>query len=266
MKRAAVIGHPVKHSLSPMIHNHWIKKYGIDGSYEAIDIPPINLPEALLALIAQGYKGFNVTIPHKVAVMDLCDEIDDVAKEIGAVNTIRVESGKICGTNTDAFGFIENLRDQQPEWKPESGFALVLGAGGAAKAIVYALQQAGVPEIIVSNRTREKAEELGVATIDWQDRSRKAKDAALIVNTTSLGMVGQDPLDIDLSGVNAIVYDIVYRPLLTPLLCQAEGLGLPIVTGLGMLLHQARPAFKGWFNLMPDVDNELQNKVLKAAQ
>lgn len=265
MKRAAVIGHPIKHSLSPMIHNHWIKKYGIDGSYEAIDIAPEDLRDTLAGLIAQGYAGFNVTIPHKVAVMDLCDEIDDVAKAIGAVNTICIENGKVYGTNTDAFGFIENLREQQPEWHPE-GAALILGAGGAAKAIVYALQQAGVKEIVVSNRTREKAEELGVTTVDWQDRNRKARDTTLIINTTSLGMVGQEALDIDLSGANAIVYDIVYRPLITPLLSQAEGLGLPAVTGLGMLLHQARPAFKGWFNLMPDVDNELQDMVLKAAQ
>jgi len=264
--KAAVIGHPVKHSLSPMIHNHWLKKHGIDGSYEAIDIAPEKLQATLSQLIDQGYAGFNVTIPHKIAVMDICDEIGAVAQAIGAVNTIRIDGGKVYGTNTDAFGFIENLRDQQPGWNAAHGPALVLGAGGAAKAIVYALREAGVKDIVVTNRTREKAEELGETVVDWQERNNAVQNAGLIVNTTSLGMNGQDPLEIDLSGSRAIVYDIVYRPLMTPLLRQAEDLGLPVVTGLGMLLHQARPAFKGWFKILPGVDNELQDMVLKAAQ
>lgn len=263
-KRAAVIGRPVKHSLSPMIHNHWLAQYGIEGVYDAIDIAPIDLQERLRQLIDEGYVGFNITIPHKVSVMDICDEIDDVARAIGAVNTIRISNGKVHGSNTDAFGFTENLRDQCAGWDPKAGTVLILGAGGAAQAAVYALKQAGVNDIILANRTQSKAALLG-RSVPWEDRNSVARDATMIVNTTSLGMTGQQPLDMDLSDSRAIIYDIVYRPLMTPLLRQAQDKNLPMVTGLGMLLQQARPAFKCWFGILPDVDKALQEKILKAA-
>jgi shikimate dehydrogenase len=269
-KRAAVLGHPISHSLSPLIHNAWIKKYGIDARYDAIDIAPGKLGEMLRRLADEGYAGFNVTLPHKVAVMEHCGSIDAVAQAIGAVNTVVIRDGQMHGTNTDAFGFMANLKEQCPVWRGEDGPALVLGAGGAAKAVLYALQKEGVPEIILINRTQGKARDLGagekhITVMPWEQRHEVAKNARLIINTTSLGMSGQERLEMDLSGTDAVVYDIVYRPLMTPLLLQAQQRNQPVVTGLGMLLHQARPAFEHWFGVMPEVDDALVNMATRAA-
>lgn len=276
-RKAAVIGFPVEHSLSPLIHGEWLARYKIDGQYKAITVMPENLQQWVETLRSTGYAGFNVTLPHKSAVMEFCDSTDPLAEAIGAVNMVSVDaSGKLHGTNTDVFGFLENLRDQQPLWNPASGPVLVLGAGGAARAAVYALLDIGVSQITLCNRNRDRAFALAqdplsqgkVNIIDWADREKALHAATLLVNTTSLGMAGQEPLEIDLSPAHegCLVYDIVYRPLMTPLLQAAQARGLPIVTGLGMLLHQARPAFEKWFGVLPEIDPALVRKIEKAAQ
>lgn len=271
MKRAAadrfiktgVIGHPISHSKSPLIHNHWIEKYGLSGEYKALDIHHDLLRERLSELLfEEGYAGFNLTIPHKEIALHICDEVDATARSIGAVNTIWVEDGKICGTNTDAYGFAENLGDA-----PE-GAALVLGAGGAAKAILYALQKAGYTDIRITNRTREKADNLakqfGLTAHDWNNRHEALRDCAVLVNATALGMTGHMPLELELDALPqvALVCDIVYNPLMTDLLIRAQKRGNPVVTGIGMLLHQARPAFKKWYGVLPDIDETLTRKIL----
>jgi shikimate dehydrogenase len=262
--KTGVIGHPIAHSKSPLIHNYWIAEHGLNGGYEAIDIPPEDLPEALPRLLRdEGYKGFNLTLPHKEIALGICDEIDDLARAVGAVNTVWIdESGKICGTNTDVFGFIENLGPVP------LGPAVILGAGGAAKAILHGLLQAGISEIRVTNRTRDKAEALAVngrvKVFDWDARHDALDRAALLVNTTSLGMYGKPPLEIDLGALpsSAVVNDIIYAPLMTDLLRAAEARGNSVVTGIGMLLHQARPAFEKWYGVLPDVPEDLARKVL----
>ncbi len=267
--KAGVIGHPISHSKSPLIHGHWIKAYGLSGSYEAIDIAPENLKSGILDLAAKGYAGLNVTIPHKQAVMALCDDVDDVARMIGAINTIKIENNKLYGTNTDAFGFIENLKSHGHAIDKTQP-AIVLGAGGAARAVVYGLLHDGYQNILITNRTIEKAKDIAqmdgrkVFAIDWSHRTQAIKDARLLVNTTALGMTGKETLDIDLSNLPAscVVCDIVYVPLMTDLLTRSQARGNPIVTGIGMLLHQARPAFQAWFGVMPDVDDALLKKVL----
>lgn len=265
--KAAVIGHPVAHSKSPRIHQYWLEKYGIKGSYEAIDIAPENLESGIERLAAQGYNGFNVTLPHKEAMLELCDELDDSAREIGAVNTVKIENERFYGSNTDAFGFIENLKQTQRDFNFKDANVFILGAGGAARAAIYGLKQAGVSNITLCNRTEERAAELaaefdcGVA--EWKDRSR-LEGFSLLVNTTSLGMSGKEALEIDIGALSldATVYDIVYAPLLTDLLIAAQDQGNKIVTGIGMLLHQARPAFKLWTGIMPEVTSELEKLVL----
>ncbi len=275
-RKAALIGYPVEQSLSPLIHGEWLAQYNVDGQYKAIAVMPENLQQWIGTLANTGYAGFNVTLPHKVAVMGLCDSVDDLAEAVGAVNTVTIDAkGKLHGTNTDVFGFLENLRDQQPLWNPAAGPVLVLGAGGAARAVIYALLDIGVPQITLCNRNRDRAYALAqdpvsqgkVNIIDWADRDKGVHAATMLVNTTSLGMAGQPPLEIDLSGAHngCLVYDIVYRPLVTPLLQQAQARGLPVVTGLGMLLHQARPAFEAWFGVMPEISPELIKKIEKAA-
>lgn len=268
--RAGVIGYPIGHSKSPVIHNHWISKYGLAGSYEAIEIAPENLQSGVRALIDKGYAGFNVTLPHKQEIFKLCLAVDDTAKAIGAVNTVVIRDGQLHGTNTDAFGFIENVKKNVPGIDFARGPAVVLGAGGAARAIVYGLIGAGAKNILVANRTREKALEIAamnpaiVRAAGWEDRSKILDNAGFLVNTTALGMTGKDPLEIDLSGLQqkAVVSDIVYAPLMTGLLKEAESRGHRIVTGIGMLLHQARPAFEKWFGTLPDVDEDLERNVL----
>lgn len=272
-KKLGVIGHPIKQSLSPEIHNYWIAKYGIAGQYDAIDIHPDQLEDHIKFLIEeQDYRGFNVTIPHKEAVLDLCSSIDDAVPNIGSVNTLVVqENGGILGKNTDAFGFIENIKSHEPSFDFAAGPALVLGAGGAARAVIYALKNEGILDIYICNRTVEKAEGLAeffdVNVAPWEARSSELSNVNLLVNTTSLGMTGQPSLDIDLSALpsSALVNDIVYKPLVTDLLRQAQSQGLKAVTGIGMLLHQARPAFEAWFGVLPDVAEDLENRISEKA-
>ena len=268
--KTAVIGHPISHSKSPLIHNYWIKTHGLNGSYEAIDIHIDNLRTDVHALVSKGYSGFNVTVPHKIAIMELCDEIDDLAKEIGAVNTVTIKNGKLYGTNTDAYGFIQNIKQAAPDFDFSSGRIVVLGAGGAANAVLYALLQEGAGEIILTNRTIEKAQKLAalnpdiIKVADWADRNDICEGASLIINTTSLGMTDKPPLTIDISYAanNALVTDIVYSPLQTDLLKSAQSHGFKTVTGIGMLLHQARPGFELWHGVIPEVTPELEELVL----
>ncbi len=268
MIRAAVIGHPVDHSLSPLIHNHWIGRYGLTGAYDRRDIASANLAAGIGELSRAGYAGFNVTVPHKQAVMALCTHIDDDARAVGAVNTVRIENGKLSGGNTDAFGFIENLRAQAG---PGPWRVLILGAGGAARAAAHALQTAGSSDIVIANRTLENAKTLAAqrktAFVPWEEITGTLPSRTLIVNTTVCGMTGQPPLAIDITALpdDAVVYDIVYKPLVTDLLARARQRGLRTVTGLGMLLQQARPAFAAWFGVMPEIDETLLQKVTEAA-
>lgn len=268
--KAGVIGWPISHSKSPLIHGHWLDKYGLAGSYEAIAIAPENLKSEIARLKAEGYAGFNVTVPHKQAIMPYLDYIRADAERIGAVNTVVINpDGKMEGRNTDAFGFIENLKEGAPDYDFTKAPAIVLGAGGAARAVVYALGKAGVPEIRILNRTLARAVELAkqfpaCIAMDWEMLPEAMVRTELLVNTTSLGMKGQPPLEIDLTRLpkTALVHDIVYAPLETGLLRMARVRGNQTVTGIGMLLHQARPAFQAWFGVMPDVDEALRQKVL----
>lgn len=270
--KAAVIGHPIKHSKSPIIHNYWIKKYGLAGAYETADIPPDNLRRGLMGLVTRGFTGFNLTLPHKELVLDMCDEVDDLARRVGAVNTITVRDGLFFGTNTDVFGFAENIRDHVPDFNYEAGPIAVLGAGGAGRAAVHALLDQGCPKIRLSNRSFDKAMTLAARSVDsarvqvipWEERGAHLADVKMLVNTTSLGMPGRPDIEINLRQLNptACVYDIVYTPLYTKLLRDAQETGNPVITGIGMLLHQARPAFQSWFGVMPELDKELQEMVL----
>lgn len=269
---AGVMGWPVGHSRSPRLHGWWLDRYGIDGAYIPLAVPPGRIAEAVRALPALGLRGANVTVPHKEAVIAACDRVDPVARRIGAVNTLVVaEDGTIEGRNTDGFGFMENLRADRPDWRAGAGPAVVLGAGGAARAILVALADAGAPEIRLLNRTRDRAEtlaaELGgpVRVLPWEERAFALDGAALVVNTTTQGMGGQPALDLDLGRLppSALVTDIVYTPLHTPLLKAALDRGNPVVDGLGMLLHQARPGFEAWFGRVPEVTPELRRFVLE---
>lgn len=271
--KACVIGYPVKHSLSPLIHNDWLKTYKINGHYDMRAIKPERLKDGVNILIDEGYAGFNVTIPHKQTIMDLCDELDETAMRIGAVNTVSISGDKrIYGMNTDAYGFIENIKRTQPEFDFKGKNALVLGAGGAARAALYGLKQEGTGRVLITNRTGEKAHKLaadfGCEMLPWQRRFRPDDNIDLIVNTTSLGMEGQPALDFDLSAFsgNTLVNDIVYRPLETGLILAAQARNMPYVTGIGMLLHQARPAFQYWFGVLPDVTKGLEEKIKGLAQ
>jgi shikimate dehydrogenase len=269
--KCGVIGHPIAHSKSPIIHNHWIQKHGLAGNYTAIDIAPDDLHNGIQRLIDENYAGFNVTVPHKQSIFALCHEVDDTARMIGAVNTVSIRDGKLHGTNTDAYGFIENIRQSIPAFDFAAGMCVVLGAGGAARAVVHGLLEAGATDIVITNRTEEKSKTIcamddqKIMSVAWDDRSSILKKSSMLINTTSLGMTGKDPLEIDLSALpkEALVTDIVYAPLMTDLLMSAQLRGNPVVTGIGMLLHQARPAFEKWFGVLPDVDEELQHKVLR---
>lgn len=269
--RAAVIGNPVSHSLSPKLHRYWLKRYGIEGEYTALQVMEDALETTLRTLPSQGFIGANVTIPHKVNVMQFADKITDRATLIGAANTLTFkEDGRIFADNTDGYGFIANLRQGAPEWDPKRGPAAIFGAGGAARAIIVALADAGVPEIIVANRTRAKAEALRsdfgarVSVVDWVQADKMLEDANTVINTTSLGMVGAHDFKVSLDELSpkAVVTDIVYNPLQTPFLIAAAKKGCTTVDGLGMLLHQGVPGFERWFGKRPDVDDETRRAVL----
>ncbi len=268
---AGVMGWPVAHSRSPTIHNHWIRQYGLQGAYGLFPVQPGKLEDAIRGLPALGLAGCNVTIPHKVDAMKLMDVVDPLARRMGAINTIVVTpEGALHGFNNDGFGYIQCLRDAKPDWTANAGPATVLGAGGAARAVVLSLLDQGATEIRLVNRTRAKAQALadefgaGVQVFDWSERSEALSDIALLVNTTNQGMHGQPDLDIALDRlpVSALVSDAIYIPLETPLLTAARLRGNQTVNGLGMLLNQARPAFKAWFGVMPEITPELHAAIL----
>jgi shikimate dehydrogenase len=268
MKRACVIGWPIAHSRSPLIHGYWLKKYGIEGSYTKEAVKPEDLPEFISTLTARGFAGCNVTVPHKETVLRLVAQQDGVvhphATVIGAANTLWVEGdGRLHATSTDGYGFKTHLQRSAPNLEIKGRPVLMLGAGGAARSIAHALGIAGASDIRICNRSIERAQELrgpGRSVHAWDQRSEQLRDCALLVNTTTLGMVGQPPLEIDLSRMpaGAAVYDIVYVPLETPLLRDARLRGLRTVDGLGMLLHQAAPGFHKWFGVEPEVTMELR--------
>ncbi len=283
-RKAGILGWPVAHSLSPHIHRYWLNRYGLPGTYDLLPVSPEDFHARVRSLQADGYRGANVTVPHKVAAFEAVDEATDLARRIGAVNTLYYEGSRLIGTNSDASGFLENLRQGARNWSIGTGPAVVLGAGGAARAVLVALQEAGCPALVLLNRTRQKAEALagalgpGIEVLDWSERATALAGANLLVNTTALGMSGQPPLEIELDALPraALVNDIVYRPLETPLLAAARRRGHQVVDGLGMLLHQARPGFRKWFGPLPDpheanpdapeVTAELHALVLKAAR
>jgi shikimate dehydrogenase len=271
MLRACVIGWPVEHSRSPIIHRYWLAKYGIDGAYDKEAVTPDALAEFLGSLGKRGYVGANVTLPHKEAALAAARFTDEAAVTIGAANTLWLTpDGALHAANTDAYGFMTNLDAEAPQWNEGLGAVMVLGAGGAARAVLFGLIEAGVPRILLANRTRPRAEALAkvfglsVEVIDWEARSEALSACGLLINTTSLGMTGQAPLDIDLVALpaDAVVTDIVYNPLETKLLCDARARGLTAVDGLGMLLHQAVPGFERWFGVRPEVTPELKAHVV----
>ena len=268
---AGGIGHPIHQSKSPQLHGHWLRRYGIRGHYIPMDVAPGDLADVIRVLPRMGFVGVNVTIPHKINVLDLVDSITDRATIIGAANTLIVRhDGKIMADNTDGYGFIENLRQNAPGWDPKAGPAVVFGAGGACRAVVSALLDAGVEKVLLSNRTRIKAEQLQyefgkrVQVVEWVQAGNVLEDAGLVVNTTSLGMTGQPELRVPLDGLQpgTVVTDLVYNPLRTHLLAVAEDRGCATVDGLGMLLHQGVPGFERWFGRRPEVDAELRRAVL----
>jgi len=268
---AGVIGSPIAHSKSPKLHSYWLNRYGLSGYYVPMDIAADSLEETLRALPKAGFVGLNVTIPHKERVLAIADLVTDRAALMGAANTLIFrKDGKIHADNTDGYGFIENLRQGAPAWDPTSGPAAVIGAGGAARAVVAALLDAGVPEVCLSNRTKTRAEalrqEFGVKiqVCDWVQAGNMLEGAATVVNTSSLGMAGKPEMRIPLDGLSsdAVVTDLVYTPLETKLLSEARKKGCTTVDGLGMLLHQAAPGFERWFGLRPDVDEAARQAVL----
>lgn len=273
---AGVMGWPVKHSRSPRLHGHWLDQYEIDGTYVPLAVSPERLEQALRGLPALGFRGVNLTIPHKETALSIVDEASDAAGRIGAVNTVVVDAeGRLLGENTDAFGFMANLEAGAPGWQAADGPAMLLGAGGAARAIAVALIDVGAPGLRLTNRTADRAQRLAadlrsmaprieIEVIPWAQRSDSLGEARLLVNTTSLGMDGQPPLEIALDRLEpaALVTDIVYAPLETGLLSTARKKGHRVVDGLGMLLHQGRPGFLAWFGVDPEVTTELREVVL----
>ncbi|MDF2231193.1 shikimate dehydrogenase [Albimonas sp. CAU 1670] len=268
---AGVLGWPIAHSRSPRLHRHWLGRYGIEGDYITLGVEPRDFEAAFKALPLLGFRGVNVTIPHKEAVLRLATKVSDRAALIGAANTITFrEDGSVYADNTDGYGFLENLRAGAPGWRASEGPALVLGAGGAARAVISALLSDGAPEIRLANRTRSRADFLAdqfggrVKVVDWLHIEDALDGVATVVNTTSLGMTGQPPLQISLKRApkTALVNDIVYSPLMTPLLEEAQSRRMRWVDGIGMLLHQGRPGFEAWFGVAPEVDADLRAAVL----
>jgi shikimate dehydrogenase len=271
---AGIMGWPVAHSRSPALHGFWLAEHGIDGAYVPLAVPPDRLEQALRALPALGFRGCNLTIPHKQAALRIMDRVDPFAQSIGAMNTVIVTpEGELEGSNTDVFGFRENLREQAPNWQASAGPAVVLGAGGGARAVIAALVAAGTAEIRLVNRSPIRAQTLAsdlatpetrIVVHSWEQRAEVLAGAGILVNTTSLGMDKEPPLDIDLAALpqSAVVVDIVYVPLETRLLAAARRRGNLAVEGLGMLLHQGRPGFAAWFGAAPQVTPALRKAML----
>ncbi len=267
--KAFVCGHPIEHSRSPIIHNHWLKHFGLKGSYKRIDVKPEDLSSFLRGLKDAGYVGGNTTLPHKEAVFSFVQNTDDAAKAIGAVNTLWFEGNELMASNTDAYGFAANLDDQLLDWR-QARRAMVFGAGGASRAILYALNKAGFEHIDLVNRTLPRAQSLAAAfgehinPATWTEAEKLISQAELLVNTTSLGMEGQPdfPAIFDHADADAMASDIVYTPLETPFLKMAKQRGQKTSDGLGMLLHQAVPGFEKWFGVKPAVDADLRSLVL----
>lgn len=268
---AGVIGHPIAHSKSPQLHGHWLKKYGLAGHYIPMDVTPEVLETVLRTLPKAGFVGANVTVPHKEAALRIADHVSERASVIGAANTLVFQDdGTIHADNTDGYGFMQNLRSGAPDWVPSDGPAVVFGAGGAARAVLQGLLDAGVPQIMLTNRTRARADQLkdefgdSITVVDWLQAGNVIEEAELVVNTTSLGMRGQPELRVPLDGLQAgaVVTDLVYAPLQTNLLKSAEEAGCTTVDGLGMLLHQAVPGFERWFGTRPEVTDDLRAAVL----
>jgi shikimate dehydrogenase len=264
---AGLLGFPVAHSRSPVIHNHWLAQHGISGRYVLFPVPPEKLEDAVRGLAALRMRGCNVTTPHKQAIFPLLDRVDDLARRIGAVNTVVVEQdGSLTGFNNDGNGFVQSLRDADPAWRPESGPILVLGAGGAARAVVASLAAQGAREIRIANRTPGKAREIAdavgsmVRVVPWEQREDALDGIAALANATSLGSADKPPLAIALDRLprHAVVGDLIYVPPETPLLAAARARGNVTVNGLGLLLNQARPAFKAWFGVMPEITPALR--------
>jgi shikimate dehydrogenase len=269
---AGVMGWPVGHSRSPRLHGYWLAEYGIDGAYVPLPVRPDHFERAFRALPALGFRGANVTLPHKEAALALADRATPEARRIGAANTLVIDDqGRIEARNTDAYGFIENLKEGAPHWRGSEGPVVLLGAGGASRALLVALTDAGVSEIRLLNRTAVRAEALAaslggpIRVMGWNDRGQALEGATLLVNATTQGMTGQPPLELSLDRLppDAVVNDIVYVPLETPLLAAAHRRGNPVVDGLGMLLHQARPGFTAWFGTEPKVTPALRHHVLQ---
>ena len=269
---AGVIGSPIAHSKSPALHTHWLKTLGIAGHYIPIYVAQEDLEHIVKTLPKMGFVGVNVTVPYKEKVMDFADLVTDRAALIGSANTLIFrKDGKIHADNTDSYGFIQNLRQKAPDWDPKVGPAAILGAGGAARAVIAALVEVGVPEILISNRTKARAEKLKtdfgkrLRVVDWVQAGNMLEEAATVINTTSLGMVGKPPLRVPLDGLQkgTLVTDLVYAPLMTHLLNEANEAGCVTVDGLGMLLHQAVPAFERWFGVRPQVTDETRAAVLR---
>ena len=259
---AGVMGWPVAHTRSPAIHNHWIAQYSLKGAYVQLPVQPQNLEAAIRGLPALGFAGCNITVPHKVNAMQLMDTLHPAARRVAAINTVVVQAdGSLLGMNNDGYGYIQSLRDAQPDWRGDAGPALVVGAGGAARAIVVALLDEGAPEARLCNRTQEKAQALKdafgdrVTVVPWAERNSAMAGVRLLVNTTTQGMHGQPALDVALDDLpaEALVSDAIYIPLETPLLAAARQRGHQTVNGLGMLLNQARPAFQAWFGVQPEL-------------
>jgi shikimate dehydrogenase len=268
---AGVIGWPIAHSRSPRLHGHWLKRYGINGHYLPLPVMPEHLAEVLRAMPRMGFVGANVTLPHKESVLALADVVTDRAALIGAANTLIFRpDGPIHADNTDGYGFIANIRQNAPGWIPDLGPAAVIGAGGAARAVVASLLESGVPELRITNRTRLRAQQIRsefgakVVVYDWDDAGAMLEGALTVVNATSMGMVGKPPLRVALDALapGTLVTDLVYTPLITPFLAEAQARGCEIVDGLGMLLHQGAPGFERWFGHRPEVDEALRAAVL----
>jgi shikimate dehydrogenase len=266
-RAAGLLGWPVAHSRSRLLHLWWLRQYGINGDYVPMPVRPGQLAAALRGLVALGFAGCNVTVPHKEEASRLVDHLDPLARRLGAVNLIRIGTdGSLSGSNTDGYGFVQNLRDVKSDWRADARPVVVMGAGGSARSVLPVLLDEGATEIRLVNRTRERAEELAtrlgprVRVCAWAEREEALAGVGLLVNTTSAGMAGQPPLPLRLDALptEALVYDLNYNPLCTPLLAAAAARGNPVVDGLGMLLHQARPSFQAWFDVLPDITPELR--------